>query len=141
MAKSFQIYFGLQKGLDIWLNDSFFKNRSSLFKPVIAAVHGQCIGGGIDMISFADYRVATIDAKFSIKETKLGITADLGTLQRIAKITSKGFAREMAFTGEPVDASRAFHFGFLNQVFGYRLKISSFNLKKKGVFNERRDVE
>ena len=66
--------------------------------PVIAAVQGGCIGGGIDMISACDMRYATADAFFCIQEINIGITADVGTLQRLPKIIPEGIAREMAFT-------------------------------------------
>eukprot|EP01116_Phalansterium_solitarium_P013773 TRINITY_DN31187_c0_g1_i1.p2 TRINITY_DN31187_c0_g1~~TRINITY_DN31187_c0_g1_i1.p2 ORF type:complete len:307 (+),score=98.82 TRINITY_DN31187_c0_g1_i1:99-923(+) len=86
-------------------------------KPVIAAVHNLCIGGGVDLVSWCDIRLASADAAFSIKETQIGIVADLGTLQRIQRLTSYGFAREMAFTGLPVSAERCLRFGFLNEVY------------------------
>eukprot|EP01119_Soliformovum_irregulare_P025359 TRINITY_DN9366_c0_g1_i1.p1 TRINITY_DN9366_c0_g1~~TRINITY_DN9366_c0_g1_i1.p1 ORF type:complete len:277 (-),score=53.88 TRINITY_DN9366_c0_g1_i1:178-915(-) len=86
-------------------------------KPVIAAIHNKCIGGGVDLISWCDIRLCTADAEFAIKETKLAMVADLGTMQRIGRITSQGFAREMAFTGEPVSADRALQFGLVNQIY------------------------
>jgi len=86
-------------------------------KPVIAAIHSTCIGGGVDLICWCDIRLASQDANFSIKETQIAIVADLGTLQRIGKLTSKGFAREMAFTGEAVSAERALKFGFINEIY------------------------
>jgi len=75
--------------------------------PVIAAVQGGCIGGGIDMISACDMRYATADAFFCIQEINIGITADVGTLQRLPKIIPEGIAREMAFTGNRIPAQRA----------------------------------
>lgn len=86
-------------------------------QPVIAAVHNKCIGGGVDLVSWCDIRLCATDAEFSIKETQIAMVADLGTLQRIGKITSKGFAREMAFTGSPISADRAHHFGYVNEVY------------------------
>eukprot|EP01117_Protostelium_nocturnum_P008297 TRINITY_DN2964_c0_g1_i1.p1 TRINITY_DN2964_c0_g1~~TRINITY_DN2964_c0_g1_i1.p1 ORF type:complete len:276 (+),score=99.34 TRINITY_DN2964_c0_g1_i1:48-875(+) len=94
-----------------------FQSLRDCSKPVIAAIHGPCIGGGIDLITACDVRLATKDCIFSIRETKVGIVADLGTLQRIVKLTSAGFIREMAFTGSNVTASRAHHFGFVNEVY------------------------
>lgn len=85
-------------------------------KPVIAAVHGHCIGGGVDLTTACDIRLCTTDATFSIHETKVAIVADLGTLQRLTGIVGKGFAREMAFTGKRVTADRAHHFGLVNDV-------------------------
>ncbi len=89
-------------------------------KPVIAAVHGKCIGGGLDLITACDIRLATRDATFSVYETKIAIVADVGTLQRITAVAGKGLAREMAFTGRFIDAERALQSGLLNQVYDDR---------------------
>mmetsp|Transcript_5816 Transcript_5816/g.6318 ORF Transcript_5816/g.6318 Transcript_5816/m.6318 type:complete len:266 (+) Transcript_5816:40-837(+) len=86
-------------------------------KPVIAAIHGACIGGAVDVICAADFRVCTKDAYFSIKETAIAMVADLGTLQRIQKVVPKGLAREMAFTAAPLKSGRALSSGFVNQVY------------------------
>ncbi|GAM28846.1 hypothetical protein SAMD00019534_120220 [Acytostelium subglobosum LB1] len=93
-----------------------FDKINKCSKPVIAAVHGHCIGGAVDLITACDIRLCTSDAAFSIKETKLAIVADLGTLQRIQRVCGTGFAREMAFTGEPANASTAEKFGLVNKV-------------------------
>jgi len=84
--------------------------------PVIAAVHGWCIGGGIDLITACDIRLGTADTKLSVRETKIAIVADLGTLQRLPLIVGQGLARELAFTGKDVDAERARRIGLLNDV-------------------------
>ncbi|KAG2393646.1 hypothetical protein C9374_007177 [Naegleria lovaniensis] len=94
-----------------------FRMLEKTNKPVIAAVNGMCIGGAIDLITACDIRYCTKDSMFSIKETRVGITADLGTLNRIHRIVGRGFAREMAFTGDDFGAARAHHFGLVNQVF------------------------
>lgn len=86
-------------------------------KPVIAAVHGHCIGGGVDLTTACDFRLCTKEATFSIHETKIAIVADVGTLQRITNVVSKGVAREMAFTGCKLSAERAYHSGLVNDVF------------------------
>ncbi len=86
-------------------------------KPVIAAVHGYCIGGGVDLTTACDIRLCTKDATFSIHETKIAIVADVGTLQRITRVVSKGMAREMAFTGRRLSADRALRFGLVNEVY------------------------
>jgi enoyl-CoA hydratase len=86
-------------------------------KPVIAAVHGHCIGGGVDLTTACDIRVCTEDATFAIHETKIAIVADVGTLQRITALVGKGFAREMAYTGKRVPADRALRFGLVNDVY------------------------
>jgi enoyl-CoA hydratase len=86
--------------------------------PVIAAVHGYCIGGGVDLISACDIRLCAGDAKFSVREAKVAIVADLGTLQRLPKIVSAGHVAELAYTGKDIDASRAAEIGLVNSVHG-----------------------
>ena len=85
-------------------------------KPVIAAIHGYCIGGGIDLISACDLRVASADTVFSVRETKIAIVADLGTLQRLPGIVGRGHVAELAFTGKDIDADRAAAIGLVNHV-------------------------
>jgi len=85
-------------------------------KPVIAAIHSKCIGGGVDLITACDVRLCSADATFSIYETKIAIVADVGTLQRITPIVGKGMAREMALTGRFINAERALGCGLVNQV-------------------------
>jgi enoyl-CoA hydratase len=82
--------------------------------PVIAAIHGWCIGGGLDLISACDIRLCTQDARFSLRETKVAIVADLGSLQRLPAIIGAGNLRELAFTGKDIDASRAQQMGLVN---------------------------
>ncbi|HEV3266984.1 MAG TPA: crotonase/enoyl-CoA hydratase family protein [Acidimicrobiales bacterium] len=86
--------------------------------PVIAAVHGYCIGGGVDLISACDVRLASSDAVFSVREAKVAIVADLGTLQRLPRIVSAGHVAELAFTGKDIDAARASVIGLVNAVHG-----------------------
>ncbi len=85
--------------------------------PVLAAIHGGCIGGALDMVCAADCRYATADAYFTIKETELGMTADVGTLQRLPKLIPQGVVRELAFTGRDFSAQEALALGLVNQVF------------------------
>jgi enoyl-CoA hydratase len=85
-------------------------------KPVIAAIHGHCIGGGIDLIAACDIRVASADAVFSVRETKVAIVADLGTLQRLPGILTRGHVAELAFTGKDIAAARARQIGLVNDV-------------------------
>ena len=85
-------------------------------KPVIAAVHSHCIGGGIDLISACDIRIATKDAVFSIRETRMGIIADLGTLQRLPDIIGHGRFRELALTGRDFTAAEALQMGLLTRI-------------------------
>ncbi|HUY16855.1 MAG TPA: crotonase/enoyl-CoA hydratase family protein [Acidimicrobiales bacterium] len=86
--------------------------------PVIAAVHGYCLGGGVDLITACDVRLASGDAVFSVRETKVAIVADLGTLQRLPRIVNAGHVAELAFTGKDIDAQRALAIGLVNSVHG-----------------------
>jgi enoyl-CoA hydratase/carnithine racemase len=85
-------------------------------KPVIAAIHSHCIGGGIDLISACDIRIATEDAVFSIRETPMGIIADLGTLQRLPDIIGHGWFRELALTGRNFTAAEALQMGLITRI-------------------------
>ncbi len=84
--------------------------------PIIAAIHGACIGGGIDMICACDIRIATNDAYFSIEEINIGMVADVGTLQRMPKLIAPGIVKELAFTGRKFSAAEALGWGFINSV-------------------------
>ena len=86
-------------------------------KPVIAAVHGYCLGGGMDLITACDVRLASRDAIFSVRETRMGLVADTGSLQRLPAIVGPGHTAELAFTGEDIDAARAKEIGLVNDVF------------------------
>jgi len=85
--------------------------------PTIAAVHGWCIGGGVDLISAVDIRYASADAKFSVREVKLAIVADVGSLARLPMILGDGHLRELALTGRDIDAARAEKIGLVNDVY------------------------
>jgi enoyl-CoA hydratase len=85
-------------------------------KPVIAAVHGYCIGGGVDLIAACDIRLASADAVFSVREAKVAIVADLGSLQRLPSIIGAGHVAELAFTGKDITAARAREIGLVNDV-------------------------
>ena len=86
-------------------------------KPVLAAVHGACIGGGVDLICACDMRYCSADAYFLIKEIDIGMTADVGTLQRLPKLIGDGMARELAYTGRKVAGEEARAIGLVNRVF------------------------
>jgi enoyl-CoA hydratase/carnithine racemase len=85
-------------------------------KPVIAAIHSHCIGGGVDLTSACDIRLATRDAVFSIRETKMAMIADVGTLQRLPTIIGQGRFRELALTGRNFSAAEAYEMGYLSRV-------------------------
>ncbi|PPK84052.1 enoyl-CoA hydratase [Neolewinella xylanilytica] len=87
-------------------------------KPVIAAIHGSCIGGGVDIAVACDLRYCTKDTQFSVKEVDLGIVADLGTLQRLPRIVSPGMAAELAFTARTFDGREALRIGLVNDALG-----------------------
>jgi enoyl-CoA hydratase len=85
-------------------------------KPVIAAIHGYCIGGGVDLTSACDIRLASRDAIFSIRETRIGIIADIGTLQRVPYIIGEGWFRELALTGRDWTAEEALKMGYITRL-------------------------
>lgn len=85
--------------------------------PVLAAIQGGCIGGAVDMVTAADMRYASADAFFVIQEINIGMTADVGTLQRLPKIIPDGVARELAYTGRRMSAQRALEVGLINEIF------------------------
>lgn len=84
--------------------------------PVIAVVQGGCIGGGVDLVTACDMRIATENAYFTIQEINIAIVADVGTLQRIPYLLPQGLVRELAFTGRKFPASEARGHGFVNSV-------------------------
>lgn len=85
--------------------------------PTIASIQGWCIGGGVDLISAVDIRYASADAKFSVREVKLAIVADVGSLARLPLILNDGHLRELALTGRDIDAARAEKIGLVNDVY------------------------
>ena len=85
-------------------------------KPVIAAVHSHCIGGGVDMLCACDIRIATRDAVFAIRETKMAMIADLGTLQRLPTLIGHGRFKELALTGRNFTAEEALQMGFITSL-------------------------
>lgn len=93
----------LNRGLDIW-------------KPVIAAVNGACVGGGMTLLLATDIRVATADAIFSVAEVKRGIIAANGGTQRIMQQLPYAIAMEMLLTGDSIDALTALRWGLINQI-------------------------
>lgn len=94
-----------------------FNNVASCRKPTIAAVCGWCVGGGLDLIAACDIRLCSADARFSLREVKVAIIADLGSLQRLPHIIGEGHTRELAFTGKDIDADRARAIGLVSDVY------------------------
>ena len=84
--------------------------------PVVCAIQGGCIGGGLDLATACDIRLCSADAFFTVQEITIGMAADLGSLQRLPKIVPQGVAREMAYTGERMNAERALEAGLVNAV-------------------------
>ncbi|MCR8825816.1 crotonase/enoyl-CoA hydratase family protein [Pseudosulfitobacter koreensis] len=84
--------------------------------PVIAAIHGACLGGGIDLITACDIRLCTADTSFGIEEINIGMAADVGTLQRMPKLMAPGVVRELAYTGRRFSADEAKGWGIVNAI-------------------------
>jgi enoyl-CoA hydratase len=85
--------------------------------PVLVAIQGGCIGGGVDLVTACDVRYATRDAFITIYETKIGMTADVGTFPRLVKLIPEGVVRELAYTGRRMLAEEAANVGLINRVF------------------------
>ncbi len=111
LAKNRTELFGLVKQLQ-----RSFTAVAACPAPVIAAIHGWCVGGGLDLISACDLRLCSADARFSLRETKVAMVADLGSLQRLPRILAPGHLRELAFTGKDIDAVHAERIGLVNSV-------------------------
>jgi enoyl-CoA hydratase len=98
------------------LQDSF-NAIEQIRLPVLAAIQGGCIGGGVDMVSACDARYCTKDAFFCVQEINIGMVADLGTLQRLPRLIPSGMVRELAYTGRRLPAQRAKEIGLVNEVY------------------------
>jgi enoyl-CoA hydratase len=96
---------------------STFTRLETLRIPVIAAIHGGCVGGAVDMVTACCIRYATADAFFCIQEINVGMVADVGTLQRLPKLVPLAIVKELAYTGRRLPASRALACGLVNEVF------------------------
>ncbi|MBG55914.1 MAG: enoyl-CoA hydratase [Deltaproteobacteria bacterium] len=96
---------------------SAFSQIENCRKPIISAIHGGCIGAGVDLISACDMRYSTKKAVFQIKEIDLGITADVGTLQRLPHLIPHGIVRELAYTGRKFSGKEAQSFGLINNCY------------------------
>ncbi|WP_425146334.1 enoyl-CoA hydratase-related protein [Deinococcus sp.] len=93
-----------------------FEGVAALPIPVIAAVHGWCIGAGLELISACDFRICSAEARFSLPEVRLGIAADLGGLQRLPGIIGQGWTRHLALSAEPITATTAERIGLVTEV-------------------------
>ena len=94
-----------------------FTSLADCPKPVIAAIHGYCIGAGVDLITACDIRLATADAVFSVRETRIGLVADVGTLQRLPTIIDPGRVAELVYTGKDFTAEDAATMGLVSHVY------------------------
>jgi enoyl-CoA hydratase len=94
-----------------------FTKLETLRIPVIAAIHGGCIGGAVDMVTACCIRYATADAFFCVQEINIGMVADVGTLQRLPKLIPLGMVKELAYTGRRLPAQKALTHGLVNEVF------------------------
>ncbi|MDX1959222.1 MAG: crotonase/enoyl-CoA hydratase family protein [Leptospiraceae bacterium] len=86
-------------------------------KPSIAVVQKHCIGGALDLISACDIRYATTDAMFSLREAKVAIVADMGSINRLPSIIGDGNTRELALTGKDIDSEEALRMGLVTKLF------------------------
>ncbi len=105
--------------------------------PVIAAIHGACIGAGVDLITACDMRYATQDARFSVKEVDVAIVADLGTLQRLPRLIGDGLARELAYTGREFSGDEALAMRLTNRSFADRDTLMQFAFDLAGSIAEK----
>jgi enoyl-CoA hydratase len=98
-------------------------------KPVLAAISGSCLGGGLDIALAADFRYASQDALFGVREIAIGMVADVGTLQRLPRVVGEGVAREMALTGRDIDAQQALDWRLVNRVLADGVSLQSAALQ------------
>ena len=97
-----------------------FTKLETLRIPVIAAIHGGCIGGAVDMVTACCIRYATADAFFCVQEINIGMVADVGTLQRLPKLLPMAVVKELAYTGRRLPAAKALGWGLVSEVFETR---------------------
>ena len=99
---------------------STFTKLETLRIPVIVAIQGGCIGGGVDLVTACCIRYASAEAFFCIQEINIGLVADVGTLQRLPKLIPLGVVKELAYTGRRLSAQKALGYGLVNAVFDTR---------------------
>ncbi|TGL60455.1 crotonase/enoyl-CoA hydratase family protein [Leptospira sarikeiensis] len=106
--KFYELILRMQKGINAVYDSP---------KPSIAAVQKHCIGGGLDLISACDIRYATYDASISLREAKVAIVADMGSINRLPSIIGQGHTRELAYTGKDIDGEEALRIGLVSKLF------------------------
>jgi enoyl-CoA hydratase len=114
-----------------WLQDAFSAVEQAR-APVVAAVHGGCIGAGVDLASACCLRIASADAFFQVAEVDVAITADLGTLQRLQHLIPHGILRELTYTGRRMGAEEAARYGLVNRISGNREETIAAGLELAG---------
>tara|TARA_B100001123_G_C15333604_1_gene1032061 strand:- start:4149 stop:4997 length:849 start_codon:yes stop_codon:yes gene_type:complete len=114
-AETGRVRAGLRENA-LHLQDSFTCLEKARI-PVLAAIQGGCVGGAVDMVTACDMRYSTEDAFFCIQEINIGMTADVGTLQRLPKLIPEGVCRELAYTGRRMQADEAKSVGLVNEVY------------------------
>ena len=111
----------IRKGADFYATvtrmQATFSALENCRLPVLVAIQGGCIGGGVDLVTACDMRYATVDSFFSVEEINIGMTADVGTFPRLIKLIPEGLVREMCYTGRRVAADEAAGMGLVNRVF------------------------
>jgi enoyl-CoA hydratase/carnithine racemase len=115
-----------------WLQDAFSAVEAAR-APVVAAIHGGCIGAGVDLAAACDLRICSADAFFQVAEVDVAITADLGTLQRLGYLIPQGVLRELAFTGRRMGAEEAARYGLANRLAGTRAETIAAALDLAGI--------
>lgn len=106
--KFYELILRMQKGINAVYDSP---------KPSVAAVQKHCIGGGLDLISACDIRYATYDASISLREAKVAIVADMGSINRLPSIIGQGNTRELAYTGKDIDGEEALRMGLVSKLF------------------------
>jgi enoyl-CoA hydratase/carnithine racemase len=99
-----------------WLVPATMQRRMDLWKPLIAAINGVALGGGLELALGCDIRIASENAKLGLPEVTLGVFPGGGSTQRLPRLIPPGLAAEMLFTGKRIDAQEAYRIGLVNKV-------------------------